>query len=119
MKEIKKIGLLLLVLCSTITANAQKKYKESTKAIIEEVKTVISITDEQAKQLYDLELEKYKSISDVRTKYKDEKQKKQAGAKLIYAANEQAYLKVIGKDKLDTLRAYKKEKKKNKKKNKK
>ena len=104
----KKFGLLLFVLGITLTTNAQKKYEDVAKATIEEVKTVISITDAQAKQLYKIELQKEIDIAAIKKENKGDKKTIQAEMKVVKSASYQASKKIIGKKKMDKLSAYKK-----------
>lgn len=106
----KKIGLVLFVLFISLTTNAQTKQEDAAKAAIEEVKTVIDITDEQAKELYALELQKNVDIAAVQKKYRGDKKTIQAEMKTIKSAAYQATKKIIGNDKMNTLSAYKKAK---------
>lgn len=109
-KEMKKIVLVLFVLFITITTNAQKKHEDAAKAAIEEVKTVIEITDEQAKELYALELQKNLDIAKVQKEHRGDKKTIQAEMKTIKSAAYQATKKIIGSKKMNTLSAYKKAK---------
>tara|TARA_B100000809_G_scaffold54621_1_gene50289 strand:+ start:28846 stop:29184 length:339 start_codon:yes stop_codon:yes gene_type:complete len=104
----KKIGLLLVVLCMTLTVNAQKKYEDAAKATIEEIKTAISITDAQASDLYELELQKNIDIADIKKENKGDKKTIQAEMKIVKSAAYQAAKKIIGKEKMEELSAYKK-----------
>ena len=104
----KKLGLLIIVLLFTITTNAQKKYEAAAKATIEEAKTVISITDVQAKELYELELQKNIDIAAIKKENKGDKTTIQAEMKIVKSASYQASKKILGKGKMEKLSAYKK-----------
>ena len=65
----KSLGLLIMILFVSLSASAQAKFENAAKAVVDEMVKEIAITEEQQKQIYEVELAKNIAIGEIRSKH--------------------------------------------------
>ncbi|WP_282073943.1 hypothetical protein [Polaribacter atrinae] len=99
--------LTLLLLMATITLTAQKKtIEKSAKKITKEMTEVMSLSDIQSADVYEIQLEKIKQSRKVREENIGDKEAIKKGKWKIQKASTFKLIKLVGKEKFAAWREY-------------